>query len=105
MTIYSGWFPCVIASSAKLSGAVALGKPYDFLEVIVPTLTSCDLSLHVAESVGGTYQQLGGTSVVKAASTGGFTDVWKLLGFENIKINSSTTQGAERTFQVRGGRF
>jgi len=107
MTVHSGWFDCEIdiSDSTTISDAVDLGQPYDYLDILIPPLTSCNLAIHVADSISGTYYQLGGTTVVKTAGTGAFADVFILLGYRYLKIVASAAQAADRVFKVRGGRY
>lgn len=103
--IHSDWMNCTItiASDDDLSAEVDLGKPYDELEVYIPTLTSADLTLYVSETAGGTYSPVG-SSVTVAAGTGAYFDTWILGGNQHIKIGTSAGQAANRTFRVRGVR-
>ena len=98
---YGTWVDCVIANSGTLSAAVDLGRNYDFLNIFLPTLTSGKFSLQVAETADGTYYDLG-ASITTETTTGGYMDTWHLGGNQFIKIKSSVSQDAERTFRIRG---
>lgn len=109
------WKDCTItiATSATLSAAVDLGRPYDTLLVIMPaTITAASISVRVAESLAGTYQNLYITSMadgdddqpITTSGTGGITWIVPLGGFQYIKLLSSQNQGANRTFRVCGVR-
>ncbi len=104
MSVYGGWRTATIASSDTASGEVDLGHDYDFLDIILPTLTSGTIKLQVAQVAGGTYQDLG-DSIVTAVTTGGYSDTFNLGGWQHIKVVSSGTQGAERSILVRGWRY
>ena len=103
--IYSKWYEAVItiASDDDLTAEVDLEKPYETLIVIIPTLTSSNLTCYVSDSQGGTYVPLG-NSVTVDAGTGGYCDVWDIGGNQFIKIKTSAGQAANRTFKVRGVR-
>lgn len=104
MSIYGGWQAATIADNAKSSDEVDLGRPWDFINISIPTVTSGTLKLQVSESSGGTFQDLG-ASMTTATTTGAYNDVWKINGYQFIKVVSSATQGAERLIRVRGIRF
>ena len=90
-----------IATSTTVSAEVDLENNADFLQIIMPALTSCLVSVQVAEVSGGTFQDLG-DGVTTATTTGSYTTTFKLGGFRFIKIKTSAAQGANRTFTVRG---
>lgn len=112
--IHSEWKDAVIniAVDDDLSAEVNLGRAYDTLLVVIPTITSSTVAVHVAEKSGGTYYPLYLTStadgdddpVVASASTGGITWVVPLGGFQFIKIATGSAQLANRTFRVCGVR-
>jgi len=103
--IHSDWKSCTITTTTSdtTSAEVDLEKPYEELEVYIPTLTSSTLALHVSETAGGTYSAAG-NSVTIPASTGGYFDIWHLGGNQHIKIVCGSAQAANRTFRVRGVR-
>lgn len=104
MSVYGGWRTAVIDNGNTASAEVDLGHIYDFLDVILPTLTAGTIKVQVAEVMGGTYQDLG-DGIKTASTTGGYSDTFKLGGWQNIKIVSSGTQGSERSIKVRGWRY
>ena len=106
MSVYGGWKKATIASGAGTTGAVDLGGPsWDFIQVIIPTVDSGTLKIQVCDTDDGTYQDLG-NGVTTATTTGGYSTVFKLGGWQHIKIASSdTSQAAAREFKVRGMRF
>lgn len=104
MSLYGEWKAATIANGGTSSAAVDLGRSYDFLEIQIPTITSATLKLQVSETVGGTYDDLG-ENVTTNTTTGSYFDVWKLGGWQFIKVVSSAAQGAERLIRVRGMRF
>lgn len=103
--IHGNWEDCVIdiSSDDDLSGEVDLGKPYETLLVLIPTIDSADLTCYVAEVIGGTYYALG-NGVTVAAGTGNYADVWEIGGNQHIKIGTSASQSADRTFKIMGVR-
>lgn len=104
MSVYGGWRTATIAINETDSGEVDLGFMFDFLDIILPTLTSGTIKLKVAQVGGGTYQDLG-DGITTAATTGGYSDTFKLGGWQNIKVVSSGTQAAAVSFEVRGWRY
>lgn len=108
------WKDCTItiATSTTLSAEVDLGRAYDTLLIVIPTITSAAISVKVAEKSGGTFQDLYITSTndgdddqpITTAGTGGITWVVPIGGFEFIKLLSSQAQAANRTFRVCGIR-
>jgi len=104
MSIYGKWLPVIIADEGTISAEVNLGLDYDYLEVQIPTLDTCDVGIQTSMTAGGTYQDL--SSVVEAVGTGAYNDVWYLGGWQFIKLESSETQStAAVTFYVRGMRY
>ena len=105
MSIYGSWKNALISSGQTASAEVDIGRDYDFLEIVIPAITQAQIYLQVAEKTGGTFQELGDGSARSESTGGSFTTVFKLLGFQYIKVVSTVSQGADRTFRVRGGRF
>ena len=103
MSIFGQWKDCVIGNSGKTSTEVDLGRPYENIQIIIPAITTGTLNLTVAELTGGTFVTLGISDMV-ASGTGGYADTFELGGYQFIKIVAGATQGAERTFRVRGYR-
>lgn len=101
MSLPGSWKAATIASAGTSSAEVNLGRDYDLLDIQIPTITSATLKVTVAEKTGGTFRDLG-SSVTTDTTTGNYSDVWKLGGYQFIKIVSSASQGAERLIRVRG---
>lgn len=101
MSLPGSWIAATIANGGTSSSVVDLGRVYDFLGVELPTLTSCTLKLQAAETLAGTYRDLG-DSITTDTTTGARKDVWKLGGWQYIKVVSSAEQGGERLIRVRG---
>ena len=105
MSYYGGWTTATIDDEGTASGEVDLGHSFDFLDIVIPTVDSTTLKIQVADVIGGTYQDLG-DGITTATTTGGYSDTWKLGGWQNIKIVSSATQStAAVVFKIRGWRF
>jgi len=106
MSLYGGWKTATITIAADddLSAAVDLGSSFDFLNIVIPTIDSAKVSVHVCATSDGTYQALG-DSVATEATTGGYSTTFKLGGWQHIKIATSAPQSANRSFSVRGWRF
>ena len=101
MSLPGSWLAATIANGGTSSAEVDLGRSYDFLDIQIPTVTSCTLKVQVAEKTGGTFQDLG-SDITTDTTTGAYNDVWRLGGYQYIKIVSSVAQGAERLIRVRG---
>ncbi len=105
MSLYGSWVSGTIAINGTSTDEINLGRDYDFIEVRIPTLVSGTLKVQTSNTTGGTFQDLG-ASITTAATTGAYNDVWKLGGYQFIKIVSSATQTTTaRVFYVRGMRF
>jgi len=98
---YGNWETGTIASSGTSTGVIDLGREFQYLCIILPSLTSGTIKVQVSDAVGGTYQDLG-KSVLTATSTGGYSTTFKIGGYQFIKVVSSASQGAARTVTVRG---
>jgi len=104
MSIYGEWETATIATAAKESSEVDLGRDYDLIELLIPGLSdACKLSLKVSNRAGGTFYSLG-KDVTTDEEAFGRSDVWKLGGFRHIKIVSSKKQTAACAIKVRGTR-
>jgi hypothetical protein len=105
MSIYGEWKDALIdvLVDNDLTAEVDLGRDYDYMQIVIPTIDSAQVSVQVAEKSGGTYQDLG-DSVTTDTTTGGYSTVFKIGGWRWIKIKTSAAQTADRTFRVRGSR-
>lgn len=105
MSLYGSWVTGTIAINGTSTGEIDLGRDYDYIEVRIPTLVSGTLKVQSSNVTGGTFQDLG-SSVTTSATTGAYNDVWKIGGWQFIKIVSSATQTVTaRVFNVRGMRY
>jgi len=105
MSVYGEWQDATIAKDGTKSSAVDLGRSYEWLQIVIPTIDSANVSFEVSETLAGTYQNLGSGSQVITAGTGAFTTVATIGGFQYIKVEVSAAQTtAARTFRVRGSR-
>ena len=111
--IQGTWMDAVItiATSDVLSAEVDLKRAYETLLIVIPTITSAQVSVQVAEKTGGTYQDVyvtegdGSSAQLKSdLGTGAITWVTPIGGFQYIKIKTSAAQAANRTFRVCGTR-
>uniref|UniRef100_A0A6M3L363 Uncharacterized protein n=1 Tax=viral metagenome TaxID=1070528 RepID=A0A6M3L363_9ZZZZ len=99
--------------AGTLSPEVDLGRAYQRIMVVIPTIDEASVNIQVAEKTGGTFQDLYITSltdgdddkIITTASVGGTTWVAPLGGFQFIKIQTSAAQTtAAVTFRVCGVR-
>ena len=104
MSVYGEWKTVTVEQDTAKSAEVNLGRDYDYLQVQIPTLDTCNVGIQTSMTAGGTYQDL--SSVVEAVGTGAYNDVWYLGGWQFIKLESSETQSSSAvTFYVRGMRY
>ena len=108
MTLYTGWYSAIItiATDAAKTPELDLGRDYEFLDILIPTIDSANVSFQVAETSGGTFYALGSGSKVIAAGTGVFATTIRLGGYRYIKVVTSANQTTGNvTFKVRGWRM
>ena len=105
MSLYGEWKAATIALGASSSAEVDLGRDYDFAEIQIPTLDDpSTIKLQVAEKTGGTFYDLG-DGVTTAAGAHNYATVFKLGGFQFIKVVADNAQAAERLIRIRGMRY
>ena len=100
-----------ISESTTLSAEVDLGSEFEDLLVLVPTITSSTVTVHVAKESGGTFYPLhilddDATGSFASASTAATTSIallFKIGGIRYIKIACGSAQETtDKTFYVRG---
>jgi hypothetical protein len=96
------WQSTTIANASNVSAAINLGRIYDFIQLDIPAVNACSLSLLASSIVGGTYNTLGASSPAVNVGTGSFEEVFRIGGHQFIKVLSSVIQNATRTFNYRG---
>jgi len=103
MSVYGEWKDVTISANGNTTSAIDLGREYDYLSVIIPSMRACKLQLQVAEKVGETYYDLGNATTDEE----GFNraDVWRLGGYRFIKIKSSVAQPNAVTIRCCGMRY
>ena len=103
MAWYQTWKTATItiATDDTTSDEVNLKVNCEFMQVILPTLTSCVVSVQVSDVSGGTFAALG-SSQTTGTTTGDYSTTFKLGGYQYIKIVTSAAQGANRSIKVRG---
>ena len=105
MSIYGKWQAATILSGQLISVEVDLGRDYDFLEIIIPTLDDpTTIKLETAEKTGGDFLPLG-DGVTTAAGTHNYHDVFNLGGWQFIKVVADNTQTGNKLIRVRGMRY
>lgn len=104
------WKTATIAKDATLSDVVDLGNSFGKLLVLVPTITSATVSVHISNESGGTYYPVqsfdadatGHFLHASTADTGGIALIFNLGGVQFVKIATGAGQGAARSILVRG---
>ena len=104
MSVHGIWQAATIDNGDTSSDEVDLGRDYDFLEVIIPTLTSCTIKIQTAEESGDTPLDLG-DGITTATGTHNYHDVFKLGGWRYIKVVASAAQSGNKLIRVRGMRY
>ena len=105
MSTYGEWKAATITTAlATTSAEVDLGRDYDFLEIQIPTIQAGTIKIQTTEKTGGTCVDLG-NGVTTPASTHNYHDVFKLGGWQFIKVVCSTEQTTQRLIRVRGMRY
>ncbi len=111
--IFGSFIDCAIADNGTTSAAADLGRPYEWMAIIMPSLVSATITVQGSETSGGTYTTLyitnptDGTNepLTSSATTGSITWVVPIGGFQFIKLVSSESQtGGPETFRLRGFR-
>ena len=102
MSLPGSWKPATIAIGQTDSSEIDLDRDYDFLDIQIPSLDSCTIKIQVAEKSGDTYRDLG-DGITTSTGTHNYHDVFKLGGYQFIKVIASASQsGGERLIRVRG---
>ena len=99
-----------VATDNQNSAEVDLLREFEYLQIIIPTITAAIVQVKVATATAGTFNILnhftpnatGHFTPGTTSGTGGLTAFVRLGGFRYIKIYTSATQAANRTFTVRG---
>lgn len=103
MSVYGEWKAATLTGSTT-SAEVDLGRSYDFLEIKIPTLDSAaTIKIQTAEKTGDTPLDLG-DGITTAAGTHNYHDVFKLGGWQFIKVVASVSQTSV-AIRVRGMSF
>ncbi len=100
-----------ISDDDTLSTEVDLQGYYEFLMVLIPTITSSTVTVHVSETSGGTYfpvyvfdgNATGDFAHATTAATTTHAIPFRIGGAQFIKIKCGSTQTTtDKTFRVRG---
>ena len=102
MSIYVGDFKTgTIAINTTSTDEIDLENSCDYMQIILPALTSGTIKVQVSDVTGGTFQDLG-SSVTTGTTTGSYSTMFRLGGYRFVKIVSSASQAAARSIKVRG---
>ena len=99
-----------VSADDDLSLEVDLGGNFEFLTVLVPTITSSTVTVRVSDRSGGTFYPLyrlddDATGDFVDATTAAVTSkavIFRIGGVQFIKIACGSAQAADRSFLVRG---
>ena len=103
MSFYGQWLAATIVDESSSSAEVNLGGNFDFLQIQIPETVAATIKIQVSETSGGTFYDLG-DGITTAAGTHEYADVFKLGGWQFIKVVPSTTQSS-LAVRVRGMRY
>jgi len=103
MSVYGQWVDATISAGSSKSSAIDLGREYDYLLLMLPSMEACKLSLKVSETSGGTYYNLG-KNITTNEENFDRADVWKLGGYRFIKIASDKGHQSDVSIRVKGMR-
>jgi len=99
------WQTATIADEGTTSGEIDLGRPCDYLQVIIPTIDAATIKVTVSDASGGTFVNLG-SGVTTVSGTGNYATTFKLGHYQFIKLVTSATQSTSAvSFKVRGMRI
>jgi hypothetical protein len=95
-----------------LSAEVDLGRPYETLLMVIPTIDSAQINVLGAEKTGGTFQNIcltddagNNIKILSSLTTGGWTWDIPIGGIQFIKVQTSAAQTtAAVDFRVCGTR-
>ncbi len=104
MSIYGNWIAATIPAGGSSSSAIDLGSKYDYLPMNIPPLDSCKLYLQVAEVLAGPYYDLDKEGM-EEESTFGRADVYRLGGWQYVKVVTSKRQSQQRLIRISGMRY
>lgn len=111
--IASAWFNAVITKDTdpNNSAEVDLGGNYEFLTVIIPTLSNASTTtVHISDASGGTFVPVyrwDEDTATNLAHTTADADTtmaipFRIGGAQYIKVVCADNQSANTTFKVRG---
>ena len=104
MSSTGSWMDATISAGGNKTSAIDLGDKYDYLDLIIPTIEECKLSLEVAENATSDYSALGRPDVTTDSETFGRADTWTLGGYQHIKIVATPGLAEAVTIRIRGWR-
>ncbi len=104
MLVYGKWVDATITAGSNVTSAIDLERDYDYVSVIIPAMAECKLWLKVAERTGSDYYDLGKDTTTNEESFNR-ADVWRLGGYQFIKVASSVNQPNAVTIRIRGMRY
>lgn len=99
-----------ISSDDDLTPEIDLQGNYEFLTVILPSLDSSTVTVHISKEHGGTFvpvhyfdsDETGSFAHATSATTGSIAVTFRIGGVQYVKIAFGTGQSADETIWVRG---
>ncbi len=103
-------FPATMASGGTLSAEVKLGRSWQNMFLVIPSMTSnSEIRIQVCDVSGGTYRQLMhpsinsstvATNIYKIASSVTSVAVPIPAGYQYMKVETTATVDGGQTFKV-----
>ena len=111
--IPSAWKSAVLTytTNTTQSAEVDLGAPYEFLTVLIPTLSNASVTtVHISDASAGTFYPVYGFNTSATADFAHATtdentskaDTFRIGGAQFLKVVTGDAQTANTTFKVRG---
>ena len=109
--MFGPWKSVVIATGGTISAEVDLEADYDKVVVLLPTIDSATVTVHVSDKSGGTFYPMhlpkigtaGSAANITTAGTGDIAVVFQIGGAQFIKVVAGASQSSGAvTISVRG---
>lgn len=107
MTVDGSWLTAFLNNSVSntLTNEVDLGRPYDYLNVIMPALTNTQIAVQVAAPSNTSGFVTLGDGVNIDWTSGSRAAVLSIGHWQFIKLLATDAQAANRSFQIQGFRY
>lgn len=90
-SVTGDWVTAHILKGGTTTQVTDLGDSFMYMNVIIPTLDTATVKVQVAESLGGTFYDLG-DSVNTSSGTHNYADTFNIGGYRYIRLVASASQ-------------